>query len=73
MLAAFGGACARSPHTPRPPQQPPLQPKPPPKPPRSTLGPAALPIAGGSGIFKSAAIQVLCEERRLMTTGEITK
>ena len=30
-------------------------------------------MAGGGGIFKSAAVEVLRRERRLMTTGEITK
>jgi len=50
------------------------QPQPPaPKPSRSTLGPAATSIPGAGGIFKSAAVEVLRMERRLMTTGEITK
>ncbi|KAI8469454.1 MAG: hypothetical protein J3K34DRAFT_522121 [Monoraphidium minutum] len=43
------------------------------KPARSTLGPAASGVPGAGGIFKSAAVDVLRAERRLMTTGEITK
>jgi hypothetical protein len=30
-------------------------------------------VPGAGGIFKSAAVEVLRMERRLMTTGEITK
>ncbi|KIZ01804.1 hypothetical protein MNEG_6155, partial [Monoraphidium neglectum] len=40
---------------------------------RSTLGPAGTAVPGAGGIFKSAAIEVLRMDRRLMTTGEITK
>jgi hypothetical protein len=40
---------------------------------RSNLGSGVQPISGGGGIFKSAAVEVLRQERRLMTTGEITK
>jgi hypothetical protein len=44
------------------------------KPVRSALGPGVSsqqPVAGG--IFKSAAVEVLRAERRLMSTGDITK
>eukprot|EP00798_Chlamydomonas_sp_ICE-L_P013473 gene13473-19333_t len=37
------------------------------------LAGGAKPLTGGGGIFKSAAVAVLRMERRLMTTGEITK
>ncbi|GBF98412.1 hypothetical protein Rsub_10477 [Raphidocelis subcapitata] len=42
------------------------------RPPRSTLGPAAAEGVAG-GVFKGAAVQILRLERRLMSTGEITK
>ena len=40
---------------------------------RSTLGPAASPVPAAGGIFKSAAVEVLRVERRLMSTGDITR
>eukprot|EP00877_Chromochloris_zofingiensis_P002038 jgi/Chrzof1/11835/Cz06g11210.t1 len=40
---------------------------------RSNLGSKLNAMSGGGGIFKSAAVEVLRKERRLMTTGEITK
>ena len=40
---------------------------------RTCLGGGLKPLTGGGGIFKSAAVAVLREERKLMTTGEITK
>lgn len=40
---------------------------------KTSLGRGVRPLQGGGGIFKSAAVAVLREERRLMTTGEITK
>ena len=41
--------------------------------PKTTLGQGVNMLKGGGGIFKSAAVAVLRVERRLMTTGEITK
>ena len=41
--------------------------------PKTTLGQGVNMLKGGGGIFKSAAAAVLRIERRLMTTGEITK
>lgn len=41
--------------------------------PRSTLGPGASAVHAAGGIFKSAAVEVLRAERRLMSTGEITR
>ena len=40
---------------------------------KTSLAAGVKPLAGGGGIFKSAAVEVLRRERRLMTTGEITK
>ena len=40
---------------------------------KTTLGPGVAVLPGGGGIFKSAAVAVLRMERRLMTTGEITR
>ena len=40
---------------------------------KTKLAAGVKPLAGGGGIFKSAAVEVLRRERRLMTTGEITK
>ena len=40
---------------------------------KTSLGRGVRPLQGGGGIFKSAAVAVLRTERRLMTTGEITK
>lgn len=40
---------------------------------KTKLAAGVKPLAGGGGIFKSAAVEVLRQERRLMTTGEITK
>ncbi|GAX82406.1 hypothetical protein CEUSTIGMA_g9834.t1 [Chlamydomonas eustigma] len=40
---------------------------------RTCLGGGIKPLSGGGGIFKSAAVAVLRLERKLMTTGEITK
>ncbi|KAK9818455.1 hypothetical protein WJX74_003971 [Apatococcus lobatus] len=41
--------------------------------PKTTLGGGLKPLASGGGIFKSAAVAVLRLERKLMTTGDITK
>ena len=41
--------------------------------PKTTLGQGVKMLKGGGGIFKSAAVAVLRLERRLMTTGDITK
>lgn len=38
-----------------------------------TVGEALSSVAGGGGIFKQAAVEVLRVERRLMTTGEIAR
>lgn len=40
---------------------------------KKKLGAGVRPSQGGGGIFKSAAVAILRVERRLMTTGEITK
>lgn len=40
---------------------------------KTSLGAGIRPLQGGGGIFKTAAVAVLRMERRLMTTGEITK
>jgi hypothetical protein len=40
---------------------------------KTSLGAGVRPLQGGGGIFKSAAVAVLRLERRLMTTGDITK
>ncbi|DBA68284.1 hypothetical protein WJX79_001596 [Trebouxia sp. C0005] len=40
---------------------------------KTKLAAGVKPLAGGGGIFKSAAVEVLRRERRLMTTGDITK
>lgn len=40
---------------------------------KTSLAAGVKPLAGGGGIFKSAAVEVLRRERRLMTTGDITK
>ncbi len=40
---------------------------------KTKLAASVKPLAGGGGIFKSAAVEVLRRERRLMTTGDITK
>ena len=40
---------------------------------KTTLGQGVNMLKGGGGIFKSAAVAILRVERRLMTTGEITK
>ncbi|KAF5833881.1 HB1, ASXL, restriction endonuclease HTH domain-containing protein [Dunaliella salina] len=40
---------------------------------KTCLGGGMQPISGGGGIFKSAAVRVLQLERKLMTTGDITK
>eukprot|EP00983_Pelagomonas_calceolata_P122706 1160934-Pelagomonas_calceolata.AAC.3 len=40
---------------------------------KTCLGGGVQPISGGGGIFKSAAVRVLQLERKLMTTGDITK
>ncbi|KAG1676555.1 hypothetical protein FOA52_000098 [Chlamydomonas sp. UWO 241] len=49
------------------------QPQPQPDDNRTRLGEGIQPLSGGGGIFKSAAVAVLRQERKLMTTGEITK
>ncbi|KAK9864334.1 hypothetical protein WJX84_007017 [Apatococcus fuscideae] len=41
--------------------------------PKTTLGGGLKPLASGGGIFKSAAVAVLRLERKLMTTGDITR
>lgn len=41
--------------------------------PKTTLGQGVKMLRGGGGIFKSAAVAVLRQERRLTTTGDITK
>ncbi|CAL8460775.1 g306 [Coccomyxa elongata] len=41
--------------------------------PKTTLGQGVKMLKGGGGIFKSAAVAVLRLERKLMTTGDITK
>ena len=41
--------------------------------PKTTLGHGVNMLKGGGGIFKSAAVAVLRIERKLMTTGDITK
>ena len=41
--------------------------------PKTTLGHGVNMLKGGGGIFKSAAVAVLRVERKLMTTGDITK
>lgn len=38
---------------------------------KTSLGPGVQPVGGG--IFKSAAVAVLRQERKLMSTGEITR
>lgn len=40
---------------------------------KTKLAAGVKPLVGGGGIFKSAAVEVLRRERRLMTTGDITK
>lgn len=40
---------------------------------KTTLGGGIAPLPGGGGIFKSAAVAVLRQERKLMSTGEITR
>lgn len=40
---------------------------------KTSLSGGAKPLAGGGGIFKSAAVAVLRQERKLMTTGDITR
>ncbi|KAL6756840.1 hypothetical protein V8C86DRAFT_41277 [Haematococcus lacustris] len=40
---------------------------------RTMLGEGIEPLPGGGGIYKSAAVAVLRQERKLMTTGEITR
>lgn len=40
---------------------------------KSCLGRGLQPLPGGGGIFKSAAVEVLRQERRLLSTGDITK
>ena len=41
--------------------------------PKTTLGQGVKMLKGGGGIFKSAAVTVLRQDRRLLTTAEITK
>jgi len=40
---------------------------------KTCLGGGVKPLSGGGGIFKSAAVAVLRMERKLMTTGDITR
>lgn len=40
---------------------------------KTSLGAGVQPLSGGGGIFKSAAVAVLKQERKLMTTGDITR
>ena len=41
--------------------------------PKTALGQGVKMLKGGGGIFKSAAVTVLRQDRRLLTTAEITK
>ena len=41
--------------------------------PKTALGQGVDMLKGGGGIFKSAAVTVLRQDRRLLTTAEITK
>ena len=41
--------------------------------PKTALGKGVKMLKGGGGIFKSAAVMVLRQDRRLLTTAEITK
>ncbi len=41
--------------------------------PKTALGQGAKILKGGGGIFKSAAVTVLRQDRRLLTTAEITR
>jgi hypothetical protein len=40
---------------------------------KARLGPGAEGVTNAGGIFKSAAVAILRQERRLMTTGDITR